>query len=175
MDIEKNDDLDIENQDVENSVDNDNNDTLNDSDSSDDKDYKTLYENQKRRAEIAEAKAKGASGTKASEKAVTGQPTASDSPLSREEAILYAKGFSDEEIAQMKKVAAVNETDVLSASNDELFTDWKAKRDKEERLRKATPQPNSRSGKVEVRKNVNDTGLSRDEHKRLAMEKMQSK
>jgi len=162
----------IEKQNVESSVNNENTNTLNE-----EKDYKQLYENQKIRAEKGEAKAEQAQiKVKELENKLSkdGDIPINESPLSREEAILYAKGFSDDEIAYAKKVSQLNETTPLNATNDPLFKSWKENKDKEIKIKAATMDPTNRGKKIEPKKNVGDTGLSREEHKRLAMEKMQN-
>jgi len=90
------------------------------------------YESQKKRAEKAEAEAKALKAKlKEIESAVTPAPAApaaapqNPSALSREETILYAKGFADEEIEYAKKIASIEGVSPLAAAESDLFKTWK--------------------------------------------------
>ncbi len=91
--------------------------------------------------------------------------------LSKEEAILYAKGFSEEEVAHAQKVAALQGVKLTDAVNDDLFTTWKTKREEETKQSKAQLGA-SRGSRATVKKTLATPGLSDDEHKALFLEKI---
>jgi hypothetical protein len=114
---------------------------------------------------------KGKTKTAPTEQPQPQQP-ASPATLTREEGILFSKGFSEEEVEQAKKVAALQGVKLTEAVNDDLFTGWKTKRDKEATDRKAQ-LPSSRGGRPTVRKSFNTPGLSDEEHKQMFQDKFQ--
>lgn len=59
------------------------------------------------------------------------EETPKSDSLSREDAILYAKGFSDEEVAYANKVAKLEGVNAIEASENDLFKSWKSARDAE--------------------------------------------
>lgn len=103
---------------------------------------------------------------KTEQKADTAAPA-----LSREEGILFSKGFSEEEVEQAKKVATLQGVKLIEAVNDDLFTGWKAKRDKEVKDRAAQLGP-SKGGKPTTKKTFTTSGLSEEDHKALFNEKL---
>lgn len=143
--------------------------TENEAPSTDDK-----YLSQKRRAEKAESelralKAKLASVT---EEKPAAQPVAPAAPsaLSKEETILYAKGFAEAEVEYAKKIASVEGTSPLAAAESDLFKTWKKTQDDRRKaddaqLGAANGSPVRRSEKGFADK------LSDDEHRALAMKK----
>jgi hypothetical protein len=91
--------------------------------------------------------------------------------LSRDEAILIAKGLSVEEVEHAQKVAALQGTPLLEAVNDDLFTTWKSKRDdavKDQRAQLGA----SRGGRSNVTKTFNTPGLSDDDHREMFNDKI---
>jgi hypothetical protein len=101
------------------------------------------------------------------------QPTADAAKpaLSREEAILIAKGHSVEEVEYAQKVATLQNKPLLEAVNDDLFTTWKAKRDKETKDR-AAQLGTSRGARASVKKTFSTKGLSDEEHKEMFQDKI---
>lgn len=122
-------------------------------------------------ARLQRAKNKPASAAPAAPAAPAPAAPAAAPGLSRDEAILYAKGFSEEEVEHAKKVSLLQEVSVAKAVEDDLFKDWKAKKDKEVKDR-AAQLPPSRGAKPSVKKTLATKGLSDEEHKELALEKL---
>jgi hypothetical protein len=89
--------------------------------------------------------------------------------LSREEVILFAQGLSEEEVEQASKVAALQGVKLTEAVKDDLFTGWKAKRDKQVELQKAQ-LGGSKGAKASVKKTFDSPGLSDDDHRALFKE-----
>jgi hypothetical protein len=91
--------------------------------------------------------------------------------LTRDEAIVIAKGYSEEELEHAKKVAVLENCTPVQALDNDLFKDWKAKRDKVAK-EQAAQLPASRGSRATVKKSLNTPGLSDEEHKQLAKERM---
>lgn len=168
MDNESKMDSNIENESGE-SVDTDNNTASEVDSNSEDKDYKTLYENQRIRAEKAEARLKEKSPVSTDEKP-TQKNTETATPknsLTREEAILFAKGLNEDEVEFAAKVAQIEGIKLTEAVNNEIFTTWKGKREAEEKRKNAQLGASRGSGSQKKTKSITDRGLTRDEHKEL--------
>jgi len=122
-------------------------------------------------ARLKRAKNKPASAAPAAPAAPAPAAPAAAPGLSRDEAILYAKGFSEEEVEYAKKVSLIQGVSPTKAIEDDLFTGWKAKRDKDAKD-KAAQLGVSRGGKPTTKKTLATPGLSDEEHKALAKEKL---
>jgi len=130
--------------------------------------------NQKTRAEKAEAKLKAtAKEIQDSDKSELSNQ-GSDS-LSREEAVLIAKGHTLEEIEKIKSLAALDGVSVLEASENELFTAWKEKQDKQREAAEAQMGASKGSGRRKPKKSFTTPGLTPEEHKKLFEEKMRAR
>lgn len=81
--------------------------------------------------------------------------------------ILRAQKTSDDEIAYLKKLAKVNGTSIIEAQNDELFLNYKAKKEAQEKSERAKLGASRGSGSVRKEKTINTPGLSDAEHKAL--------
>ncbi len=90
--------------------------------------------------------------------------------LTREEGILFARGFSEAEVEQAKKVATLQGVKLTDAVNDPLFTTWKGIEDKKAKDAKAQ-LPASRGGKPITKKTIGSPGLSDADHQELWKEK----
>jgi hypothetical protein len=112
-------------------------------------------------------KGKPASPQAPAKKAEPAQPAS----LTRDEAIAFAKGLSEEEVEQAKKVAVLEDCTLIQALDKNLFKDWKATRDKEVKAQQAQ-LPASRGSKSTVKKSFATAGLSDEEHKELFKEKI---
>ena len=88
-----------------------------------------------------------------------------DTSLSREEAILYAKGYDDETVERLKKIAQVEDTDLLEAEKTDIFTAWKEKKEAEANNQAA--QLGASSSSAPHREEGFKPGMSKDEHKAL--------
>lgn len=84
--------------------------------------------------------------------------------LSREEAILFSKGYTDEEVTLANKLARVNETSILEAVEDNYLKTMRAERIKKEKSNKAS-LPASSTGGVKHKKPVGE--MSEEEHREL--------
>jgi len=120
-------------------------------------DYKELEKKNKElyeRAKKAEALAKVAKS----------KPLTNETPatLTREEAILYAKGYSDEEVDLANKIAKINGTTIIKATEDELFRVKYEQRLKKEKLERASLSPSAGSGRVKADKPQGE--MTREEH-----------
>ena len=92
---------------------------------------------------------------------------AKPAPLTREEAILYAKGFSEEEVTQAQKVATLEGVPLTEAVQNDLFTTWKTKRDAKAK-QEAAQLGVGRGSRGSAKKTLDSKGLTDDEHKELA-------
>ena len=161
--------LDAEVQDSDTSEDTETNDTLNESNDSNSSDgfesSDEKYQNAKRRAEIAEAKLKE---LKNSTKVQNVEEKDGDNTgLSREEAILFAQGFTEEEVLKAGKIAELEGISLSEATKDELFVTWKDKKEKEAKSAKAQLGTSTGSPAVAEKKDFNSPNLDRDDHKAL--------
>jgi hypothetical protein len=82
--------------------------------------------------------------------------------LTREEAILIAKGYEDSELAKLKAVAKGNGCSLLDATKDEMFVLWKEKQDEEVKKSKSKLGASKGSGSVRAEKSVSD--MTKEEH-----------
>lgn len=127
-------------------------------------DYEALKQKNKElfeRAKKAEALAKA----KRDAELKSNKNNETQSGLSREEAILYAKNYTDEEVELAVKLSKLNGTNVLVAIEDEIFKAKVASRKKKENAEKASLPASSSIGKVKVQKPIGE--MSEDEHKAL--------
>lgn len=92
-------------------------------------------------------------------------------PLSRDEAILYAQGHSDEAVAKAKQIAALEGMSVRDAANSEMFSIWKEKREREVKEQKAQLAA-SKGSRATVKKTFATAGLSDEDHRELFNQKM---
>lgn len=82
--------------------------------------------------------------------------------LTREEAILYAKGYTEDEVALAIKLAAINSVTPLKASEDEYFKTVVEKRLSKEKSEKASLGASSGGGRVKSEKPIGE--MTREEH-----------
>lgn len=179
MDEERQENPDSENTEGGESVDTDNNDASEQESSSED--FKQLYENQKKRAEKAERRAKEleAAGTDtsrqtesdASNQSEQNTKAESSTPkqdaLSREEAILFAKGHSEEEVEFAHKVSQLEGISLREATENDIFTTWKSKKEQEDKQQEAQLGASRGSGGQKKAKKPSDPGLTREEHRKI--------
>jgi hypothetical protein len=135
-----------------------------------DKDFKTLYENQKTRAEKAEAETKELKriNSFSTPKAAETSTTQSSPSIDVDERILIANGMPDELLKQLKDVAKLRGLSLIDAQKDSLFVAVKNQYEKDENSKKASVRSSRGSANVQVQKTLNTPGLSREEHKALA-------
>jgi hypothetical protein len=136
-----------------------------------------IAEDQKRRAEKAERKLRE---LQAQNKGIKTEPkseeqkevkTSGDS-LTKEEAILYARGLSEAEVERVKSIAKIEGESPLVAAESDYFKIWKEKEDKKREAQDTQLGASRGSAKSKPKKEAGSPGLSRDEHKALVQEKM---
>lgn len=89
--------------------------------------------------------------------------------LSRDEAIVIAKGFNEDELEYANKVAALEGIKVTEAINNPLFKTWKASND-EAAKKQAAQLGTSKGARSTVKKTFDTPGLSDDDHKEMFKE-----
>lgn len=117
---------------------------------------KKLYE----RAKKAEAEAR----------ALRDKDETPAAPLNVEEAVLMANGMSDELIEKLKAVAAVQKVSLIKAQNDPIFVAVKEKFEKDQKREEASLPASRGAAAIKPKKDFMTPGLSRDEHKKMALE-----
>lgn len=136
-----------------------------DDDSDDDSTEDSDSELEKLRKENKTLKIQKDKWRKKADKPATNKPNENQSnSLSREEAILFAKGYTDEEVTLANKLARVNETSILEAVEDNYLKTMRAERIKKEKSNKAS-LPASSTGGVKHKKPVGE--MSEEEHREL--------
>lgn len=140
------------------------------------KDWQKIAEDQKKRAEIAEAKlAEAAKLVTTSQEQPAQQPInvpeASSEFLTREEGLLLARGYSDDAIAHAKKIAKGADVPLLDALNDPLMTAFLEKEAEEKRKQAASLGASQGSGVTPTK----EVPLDADAHKKYWQEKMSRK
>ena len=137
-----------------------------------------IAEDQKRRAEKAEQKLKDLKAQLEEKEEVEpkteGQEAASATSggLSKEETILYAKGFSEEEIEKIVSIAKIEGESPLVAAESDYFKLWKEKEDKNKETQNTQLGASRGSAHAMPKKTISDPGLSADEHKELWKQQM---
>jgi len=118
---------------------------------------KELANNYKIRAEKAERLAREKGETQ----------TITNNSLSRDEAILIAKGYDEEALENLNKIAKATNKNIKEAQEDPLFIAWQEKREAEKKSEKARLGASKGSGYGEDKLDFSKPGLSREEHKKL--------
>lgn len=108
----------------------------------------------------------------ASHKAPKKETITNNNTLTREEAILFAKGFSEEAVEKLNQVAKATGKTLTEAQNDELFTAWQEKKEAEAKAEKARLGASKSSGSAKSSTGFTTPGLSAEEHKKLWKETM---
>ncbi len=131
-----------------------------------------LADNYKIRAEKAESKLKKTK-TAGERQTPKRNDTASQeaTPLSREEAILYAKGMSDKDVDDAQFIADKEGITLAEATETSRFKALKKDRENEARNNKAQNLA-SRGSKSSRKVSLSDSDLTTDQHKELWKEKM---
>ncbi len=118
-----------------------------------------IAENQRIRAEKAEAKAKAP-------KAPSKQDDKNDYP-DVDERILKANGMPEELLKELKAIAMARGVNLIDAQNDSLFKLVKDNYEQELKSKEASLGSSKGSGNAVARKTASTPGLSRDEHKEM--------
>lgn len=129
------------------------------------KDYKKIADDQRKRAEIAEAKLKA---EKPKEKAEEPKSTNNDY-LSREEGILIAQGMDADDLEELKSVAQAKKLSLLKAKDTPLFQAYIEKRESDRKKEKAKIGA-SKGSQASQEKSVSE--LTNDEHREFFKETM---
>jgi hypothetical protein len=93
-------------------------------------------------------------------------PKKSDS-LTREEAILFAKGLTEEEVEKVLSIAKIEGDSPLVAAESDYFKHWKEKEDKRRESEETQLGASRGSAKAKPKKDFNTPGLKPEEHKEL--------
>lgn len=83
--------------------------------------------------------------------------------LTREEAILIAKGYEEDELAKIKAISKGSNCSLLDATKDEMFTLWKEKKEAESRKAKSSLGSSKGSGSARAEKSV--SAMTEEEHR----------
>lgn len=92
--------------------------------------------------------------------------------LTRDEAIVIAKGFSVEELEHANKVASIEGCSVLEALDNPLFKGWKSQREADAKQQAAQLGVGRGSRASSAKKTFGTKGLSEEDHKALFNEKV---
>ena len=87
--------------------------------------------------------------------------------LTREEAILIAKGYEDSELAKLKAIAKGSNCSLLDATKDEMFVVWKEKQEVERKKSKSQLGASKGSGSSRPEKSVSE--MTAKEHEEYVM------
>ena len=87
--------------------------------------------------------------------------------ITREEAILIAKGYEDSELAKLKAIAKGSNCSLLDATKDEMFVVWKEKAVADNKKAKSQLGASKGSGSVRPEKSVSD--MTPAEHEAYVM------
>lgn len=94
---------------------------------------------------------------------------ASESYLTREEAILIAKGEDETSLTKLKAIAKGSGVSLLDAQKDEMFIAWKERQEKESKTNKAKLGASKGSGSQKPEKTVSE--MTSEEHKAYVLSK----
>jgi len=109
-----------------------------------------------------EAKAVAPQQTKKEDKVTT---------LTREEAIAFAKGFDEADVDEAKFISERTGVPLLEAFNTTRFKSYKETKELDRKNEEASMRA-SRGSQVKPKKTLSSTGLSDEEHKAMALERM---
>lgn len=87
--------------------------------------------------------------------------------LTREEAILIAKGMEEEDLAKLQTIVKGTGLSLAEAQKDPLFTAYLEKKEAEKKAERAKLGASKGSGYKEQKPGITSPGLSSDEHKKL--------
>lgn len=89
-----------------------------------------------------------------------------------EETVLLAQGLPEELLKELKAVAQVRGVSLIKAQSDPIFVAVKTQFDKDQKQKDASLPASRGSGQAKPKVSLETPNLSREEHKRLAMEAM---
>jgi len=94
-------------------------------------------------------------------------PVAQASGLTREEAILFAQGLSEEEVAKAQRIALIEGVSVTEAIKDPIYQAWKTKNEETKKSEQASVGTSTGSPTAKQKQDFNSKGLEREDHKAL--------
>jgi hypothetical protein len=97
------------------------------------------------------------------------KPAETPTGLTREEGILYSKGFEEDEVEYAQKVATLQGVKLTEAVKDPLFTTWKSNKDADQK-KQAAQLGTSKGARTTIKKSFDTPGLSDEDHKALFKE-----
>jgi len=140
---------------------------------------KEIAENQKIRAEKAEAELKelreriksleGNPQPKETSKPQESKPAQND--LSKDEVILYAKGLTDEQVEYAKKIASLEGCSIVGATETDLYKTWQATNQTRLEKEQAQLEASQGAGEVVKKKGFNQR-MTAEEHQAAWRESM---
>ena len=93
--------------------------------------------------------------------------TSNTTGLTREEAILFAKGLSEDEVSYASEVAKIKKISLQEASEHSHFIIWKKEKEKESKTKETSLANSSRGSRVRKEKTLATPGLSKEERHAL--------
>ncbi len=121
-----------------------------------------IIERKNKKIADLEAKLEEKAGNTSEDKKVS-----SDTGLSRDEAILFAKGLSDDEVDKALSIAKNEGISPREAINGDYFKFWKEKQEKKEKSKQASLGTSKGSPKAVEKTSFNTKDSSREDHKAL--------
>jgi len=85
--------------------------------------------------------------------------------ITRDEAILLAKGYEEEEISKLKAIAKGSGISISEAAKDDMFVMWRESKVEEAKKAKSKLGASKGSGSVKAEKSIKD--MSKEEHMEL--------
>jgi len=95
--------------------------------------------------------------------------------LSRDEAILFAQGLSEEEVQYADKISKIDGVSLTEAVKTSIFKSWKTENEKAAKAQEASLGSSKGSGVKKAEKSFTTPGLSDDDHKALFQKKVLGK
>lgn len=91
----------------------------------------------------------------------------SQESLTKEEVILFSKGFSLDEVEKIKTISKLEDTGLLAAVESDVFKAWKASQDAKKKDEEAELESTSGSPKVKKKIDFNTPDLTPEQHREL--------
>lgn len=133
-------------------------------------DVAKLQESNKRlfeRAKKAEAEAKALKQGNNPAPVVASVQQTSPASVDVDERILKSQGMNPELLQQLKDIAKLRGVNLIDAQSDPLFVATKEKFEKDEKSKRASVGASRGSTGVQVQKDLNTPGLTREDHMKL--------
>lgn len=125
------------------------------------------------RAKAAEAEAKRVKELEDELKKLKEQPAESSTQdvVSKEEVILFAKGFSLEEVEKLKTISKLEDTGLLASAESDVFKAWKATADARKKDEDSELEISKGSPKVKKQIDFSSPNLTPEQHRELFKKK----